>query len=163
MRNFIEPSMRNLLRRPLVLGVPVQGLLALSGATLSLSIMIGSEPRGNALTVGLGLSGYIALRVAQRFSKPGWEDTLFFPIEFWFARKSKPKTPAISVQLAALQEVFSPDTATESDLLTHKDGLSECFAALKVNETAIYRARSTRSGLHLNTLTWTNEPQKALQ
>jgi hypothetical protein len=51
MRDFIEPSMRNLLRRPLVLGVPVQGLLALSVGTVSLSIFLGSEVWGNAATV----------------------------------------------------------------------------------------------------------------
>jgi hypothetical protein len=148
MRDFIEPSMRNLLRRPLVLGVPVQGLLALSVGTVSLSIVLGSEVWGNAATVGLGLGGYLALRVAQRFSVVGWEESLLFPIEYQLLKRKRHQSALKHPALNRL-EVLAPETATESDFITQKDALLERLTRLQKGELLTLRGRMTNMGLSL--------------
>lgn len=165
MRDYIEPSMRNLLRRPLVLGVPVPGLLALSVGVVSLSILIGSEAWGNAISAGLGIGGYLALRVAQRFSVTGWEESLFFPLEYRLARRLRSNKSGADINPAPKQiktlEVISTDTASPHDLLTHKETQSERIAKLGKGSRLTFRGRMTDAGLQLSEITFPEDAHHA--
>jgi hypothetical protein len=81
MRKIVEPTARNLLRKPLVLGVPLAGLMGLSGLVLAVFVVFGARPAGSIVSLSIGLGGYIGLRVLSRFARPGWEEALIFALE----------------------------------------------------------------------------------
>src|SRR4051812_44772675 len=117
MRAYREPTARNLLRKPLVMGVSVTGLWLLSTLVLGISVLFGTHPYGNLTAIAVGTVGYIGLRILAHFSKPGWEESLLHPLEQLASKKAD--QAAIEV-LAQVQEPVSPDTLDPSDELLNK-------------------------------------------
>src|SRR5262245_6196190 len=107
MRSYQEPTARNLLRKPLVMGVSVTGLWLLASLVMGISVLFGTSPYGNLSAVGIGALGFIGLRILARFSKPGWEETLLYKLEQIMAKKTD---QAKLETLSTNQEPVAPDT-----------------------------------------------------
>ncbi|MCC7441306.1 MAG: hypothetical protein IT285_06725 [Bdellovibrionales bacterium] len=128
MRKFVEPTARNLLRKPLVMGVPATGLTAVAGASLGVFVLAGTNPVGNAAALGLGAAGYAGLRVLSRFAHAGWEETPLYWIERRLGRKLTDGT--LRARPSDLI-VSNPDTLTEADLIVFKDSIQERLLDLR--------------------------------
>src|SRR5579859_3114854 len=147
MRQYREPTARNLLRKPLVLGVSLTGLLLLAGVTLGISILFGTTPYGNAIAVGTGTIGYVGLRILARFSKPGWEESLVFKIEQALAKK----TTTASLEVTPFsQETLSPDTLDQADELLNKASLQERVLALNTGDELVLVSSNATDGALLS-------------
>ena len=107
MRQYSELSMKNLFRRPSVMGVSFSGLLALAFLVLFLMILLGSSKWSNIITSSVSVLGYISLRLCNQFLIGGWEDELFYPVEKWL-RKTYPD-PEVNCHPIDF-EILSPDT-----------------------------------------------------
>ena len=155
MRTLIEPSMRNLLRRPLVLGVPAEGLLGLSFITLTLWVLLGgTEVWANTLSAGVAIGGYGALRIVQRFSRNGWEQTLRYRVERRLKIKSRThskvkRSEAGQGSASDTLPVFSPDALTESELMAHKDALASSLIEIRDGDFRLYQTSYSSSGSKL--------------
>lgn len=77
---FVEPTSRHLLRRSLVLGVPMSALTLLGVSLVAVQMLVPGH-LGWIATGILGFSGFLALRLATKFSRTGWEEVAFFWIE----------------------------------------------------------------------------------
>gem|GEM_PF-1897170 len=131
MRKLIEPTCRNLLRRPLVLGVPFVGLMTLSITVIGIQTLGQGTSLGNKTAIVVTLFGYIGLRVLTRFARPGWEEWIIFNIERLFQNSDR-ETP---VQfLPSSFPILAVDTLDDSELLDTKAGLEERFQKLKKDE-----------------------------
>ena len=121
-----------------------------------MSLLAGTTAWGNTAALGFAFLGYSSLRVAQRFSKPGWEDSLAFPLEYRALKRSK--SPGQNLSPYHLDgegealEVLPHDTLTSLDLLVHKEVFSERFAALSEGEFQLFCATVDTSGLYLQVL-----------
>lgn len=62
MRKYTEPTARNLLRQPLVFGVPAMALVLVAGLTLGISVIAGSSTHGNLVSISVGILGYFILK-----------------------------------------------------------------------------------------------------
>lgn len=147
MRNFTEPSARNLLRRGLVLGVPLFGLVLLAFCTLLLSVFAGTNSRGNLLVLGFGGAGYLALRVVSRFSKTGWEEEWLYRLER--SVKLKSADGVLKVTPSEI-EVVSPDTLEQTDLIVLKDGIQDRISRIKPGERLTVLAELGEEGAVLS-------------
>jgi hypothetical protein len=161
-RKFNEPTARNLLRKPLVLGVPLPGLLLLSVGVLALSVLLGKSRTGGITSAGAGAVGYALLRVFARFAKGGWEESLLFPIE----KIAKVKNPngTLEIQTEDLEvfspdtlevfspdtlEVFSPDTLEETDMIRTKTYWMDRIKELKTGQRLTLACEVTQAGASL--------------
>ena len=136
--------MKNLFRRPLVLGVPFSGLLALSFVVLTLMIALGSSKSSNAISLGTALFGYVSLRLCTRFMVEGWEDELFYPIERKFRKVGQ--HPRVTTKVSDI-EIMSPDTLENSDLIFEKEKLSSRLWSLKENSNLVFEFSGTDQGV----------------
>lgn len=146
MRSHLEPTARNLLRKPLVLGVPFFGMVPLAFLVLGLSLLLGSSWWGNALTIATAFLGYVGLRIFCRFAKPGWEEAVLDRFERLSKRSALPEMPN---QLRAPVEVVSPDTLEASDLVAIKQTISDRIKQLKAGESWKLWATQSPEGLEL--------------
>ena len=147
MRKFTEPTARNLLRKPLVLGVPLHGLIPLAFAVMAVSAVFGNTQAGTTSAIVIATVGYGLLRVFSRFAKSGWEESLLFPIERWIQTKDSSGVLAVAPSTI---EIIAPDTLDEADLLSVKDGLRERLMALKSGERMALACSITESGAKLS-------------
>jgi len=143
MRNYTEPTSRNLLRRPLILGVPLFGMLGLTGLVLTISVVFGTKLYGNLVALTVAVVGYGALRVLTRFAKPGWEEA----VVWFFERKIKPKNSNGKKSLAGFHIVaHPPDTLDEVALISEKEKLLDKLLGLKTGERLVITANIAPSG-----------------
>lgn len=131
MRQFVEPSAKNLLRKPLVLGVPLFGLLPLAFVVLAIELLAGGTRVGDVTALGIGFLGFIALRVLSRFAKSGWEESMVFPVERMLRKLGKP--PTLSVRPSEIR-IVSPDTLDQADFLAEKESVLERITSLRSGE-----------------------------
>ncbi|MBI3534997.1 MAG: hypothetical protein HY072_05880, partial [Deltaproteobacteria bacterium] len=171
MRNFIEPTARNLLRKPTVFGVPLLGLVALAFVVITIELF-GNGTYGNISAIAIGAIGYVVLRIFHRFSKPGWEEELAFPIEKFLLlqniKKTKKKNtlkntsntnqnisltvpPAPLIQFYPSEEIetLSKDTLGEIDFIRAKEIVLERILALKPKESFCLLCDVSRHGTKL--------------
>ena len=147
MRQYREPTARNLLREPLVLGVPLPGLVALSFATVGSTLLFGEWRYGPATSMAMAGLGYVGLRLAARFSKHGWEETLIFAVEKTIAKYRK-NLPQPKVRFEAVPfTVEPPETMTESDLLYSKSRILDYVTALRPGQSEVVVLDSQSSGM----------------
>jgi hypothetical protein len=131
MRNYCEPTARNLLRRPHVFGVPLFGLIALACFGLMMSIALSGFAYGDLIALGASLIAYLVLRIVNRFSKTGWQESMLWPVE----RRIRVKNPTGQLVLSdAVMEIAPPDTLDERELIAAKDALLERIVSLKEKE-----------------------------
>jgi len=144
MRSFHEPTLKNLLRRPTVLGVPFEGLLALSFMVLTTMISFGNSKFANALTSILAVGGYIALRLCTRFMVDGWILELIYPLE---KKLKKSGEFAESEYQKSDIEILSPDTLEKESLIYEKEIISTKLLKLKSGEDLILEFQSSENGV----------------
>ncbi len=131
MRVYCEPTARNLLRRPLIFGVPLFGLIGLASLVLGMSVALGGVRYGDLISLAVGASGYVILRVTSQFAKTGWEESLIWPIE----RRVRIKNPnGRSEFLETPFDIQPPDTLDERELIASKEALLERIVSLNENE-----------------------------
>ena len=128
MRNFLEPTCRNLLRRPLVLGVPFAGLLAVAFVVIAVQAIFGGSQFGNVAAVAVGVIGYLGLRIFSRFASCGWDETLIYWLERVLERKKE--SGSYETESSSIQPLSS-DTLDQSELLSVKQGIEDRLRALK--------------------------------
>ncbi len=146
MRKFTETTARNLLRRPLVLGVPSFALVILASVTLAVFVLSNGHFWGDIAALCIGTIGYGILRVASRWLKAGWEESFIF----WIERKKKPQLAGGLLHSSPSPiEAHSPDTLTSEDLLTLKQSIEERMGALKPGERIVLSARYDTQGVKL--------------
>ena len=148
MRKFAEPTARNLLRRPLVLGVPFPGLLALAFASLAIFVLGGGGGTANGLSLGVGALGYLVLRVFSQWAKPGWEESCLFALEC--LRRVRSPDGNIGLEACPAGTLCAPDTLTETDLLNLKDSNLERIRNLKVGERLTWALELGKRGAVLS-------------
>lgn len=158
MRTYSEPTMKNLLRRSLVMGVPLNGLLVLVFVVLALMIFAAGSKVGNLFTVGVSIFGYVGLRVCARFMKNGWEEELVYPIERFFTKK----TGGISISECDSEiEVMSHDTFEQSDLIYEKEKVVDALSRVDPKKDRIFSFKVGEQGTKLNELSvegiWSKE------
>lgn len=139
MRLFREPSLNNLLRPPLVLGVSPTGLMALLFSDLGLFIGIGNSKIGSVATFGLGVVGFSALRFAQNFSLPGWE-------EGWISMLEKKQSLQANSSFKRALEVRAPDLLTQQDFIREKLNLEEYISGLSQNRESLIKIDISSNG-----------------
>ncbi len=147
MRQYSEPTARNLLRAPLVLGVPLGGILALSVVVLSISTLSGTALAGNLIALGVGVVGYLGLRVLERFALNGWDQSLLWWVERWLFRLPAPEK-GVTIRAHSFP-VQAPDTLDEADLIRSKEDLSDVIKALRSGERHTVLAKMTAHGTQL--------------
>ena len=147
MRQYSEPTARNLLRAPLVMGVPLGGMLALSGVVLTLSTISGTSLVGNIAALLVGALGYAGLRLLERWALNGWEQTPLWWLEKVLLRKSS-SASVVSIQAHSAQ-VYAPDTLDEIDLIRAKDEFTPSLKALRAGERLSLLAKLTPHGTQL--------------
>ena len=155
MRTYLEPSARNLLRKPLVMGVPATGLILLAFVVLSLELLLSGIRFGNLLAVGISLIGYVILRVLARFAKLGWEEEILFGVE-----KFLPRKPA-AFKVALLDSdvaVTAPDALSQLELISAKDSLIEKLYGLKPGEKWLVISDLTPGGAIIREVQSTGVP-----
>lgn len=146
MRKYSEPTARNLLRRPLVFGVPAFGLIALSCLVLSISILAGTGAYGNLIALGAGTLGYIGLRVITRFAKSGWEERIIWQVE----KRVRVRDANGSFELFASSiDVIPPDTLDEAMLIASKEAITESIGSLKAGERKVFVCKVDSLGARL--------------
>lgn len=146
MRKYTEPTAKNLLRRPLVLGVSSMGLMGLAFAVLLISYLFQSWKYANFLALGIALIGYVFLRILALVSKTGWEEQIVFGVEKLISKKTE-----ILSEFGQPEEfeLLSPDTADEDTLLVHKEHHAECIQCLKPKESVVLVYLKTCEGAQL--------------
>ncbi len=177
MRSFSEVTCKNLLRRPLVLGVPFSGLLILSVLVVGVQALLQGSKIATLLSLLCGGVGYIALRLATRFLKQGFEEILVFAIEnlSWklgnlrklslycvaFTSRKLSGKKALKISQAksipnqfilinpSEVEVVSPDTLDENELIQIKENLSDKFLNLNKKERLTFLCDVTSEGASL--------------
>ncbi len=154
MRKYSEPTMKNLLRMPMVMAVPFSGLLALSFLVLLAMILTSGSKIGNTVTLVLGLVGYAGLFVCSKFMIAGWEDELFYPLEKRLAKKMAELSKISRVGVEAA--VLSPDTLDPSDLLFEKQKVAELLSAVKSKENLLLEINVKDDGALIHGVTVTN-------
>jgi len=147
MRNYREATCKNLLKRPLVMGVPVQGLLGLAFLT---GVIQALGPFGRIkvyVSLGVVAAGYIALRLLARFANLGWEEKGYFLLEQLLAKKgARTSSPKLD---PALIDVHSPDSLTEDEQLVLKNDLECILKELKPKESLSLFCHCTQAGLKI--------------
>lgn len=143
MRRYSEPTMKNLLRMPLVMGVPFTGLLALAFVVLSLMILTSGSKSGNSITLVIGLFGYFALRVCTKFLTPGWEDEFLYPLEKRLRKRAAKITLTDSV---GLPDLSPADTLEESDLISTKETLKDALLSIQENQNLLVEVNTSERG-----------------
>lgn len=134
MRAYREATARNLLREPMVLGVPLPGLVALSFTTVGSTLLFGEWRYGPAASMAMAGLGYVGLRLAARFSKHGWEEALIFALEKAVAKhRKKLPQPEVTFQPAPFT-IEPPETMTESDLLYSKSRVLDYVTAIRAGQ-----------------------------
>lgn len=146
MRNYSEPTARNLLRRPLVLGVSSTGIILLAFVTLGLSFVVGDGLRGNLITFVTAVTGYVLLRLLSRFSRAGWEEGLLYRIER-FVRRGRASAEIKAVRSSL--PIAIPDTLDSVDLIYLKENSFERVTALRVKERIVFCGEYGKAGLKL--------------
>lgn len=146
MRNFTEPTAKNLLRPPMVLGVPYPGLLVLAFLVLSILMVAGSSQTGSLVALGMGVAGYGALRVAARVLRPGWEESLLYPLERLLQKKG-PAPVRKSFEFA--YPVLAPDTLDTHALISAKEELREFLEDLEPGSFYTLHCRVSDRGARL--------------
>jgi hypothetical protein len=136
MRSYQEATCKNLLKRPLVMGVPGVGLLLLGGIVGCIQILGGGSGRGrDFISLGVLLLGYVGLRLMARFGKVGFEESLLFPLERLPGLFSKkPFQGRVEPKHAEL-EIEPPDTLDELRLIQGKDRIERRLKQVKSKET----------------------------
>lgn len=149
MRQFVEPTARNLLRRPLALGVPLPGLLAVSSAVLTIFVLGAGTGTTSALSLSVGVLGYSLLRIAQRFAKTGWSEAFLYSLE---RRIGSRVHDGLLRWSDAQLTVSNPDTLTHLDLLAVKERLEERLVSLKPGDRATFVLQKSPDGAKLREL-----------
>lgn len=133
MRKYSEPTARNLLRKPLVLGVPLMGLILLSFVVLSMNLLGGQGRASSLSTLATALIGYGILRAVNRVAKNGWEEGLLFKIEILLSSKKKVREEGSTVPSTI--EIRNPDTLDVDELIQSKEELREWLRDIKPGES----------------------------
>lgn len=147
MRSYLEPTARNLLRPVLVMGVPLTGMILLSGVVLTVTTLSGTSFKGNLVALAIGVLGYAAMRGLQRFALTGWEQLPLWWIERTLSKKGETQT-LISLRAAELT-VQAPDTLAETDLIRAKEELASCLSGLRNGKRLTLMAKITPQGAQL--------------
>jgi hypothetical protein len=146
LRTYTEPTARNLLRAPLVLGVSTTGLWILSSVVLLMSILAGTSLKGNAVTLGTGLIGYACLKFLSLIAKDGWEESAIFLVERILSRSN-----GLPIRIRSRPSDFkstAPDTLEPDDELVQKMEVQARLLTLRSGESITvhcqFRARGAR-------------------
>ena len=140
MRNFREPTCKNLLRRSKVLGVNGFALMSMFLAVGLFQLMNMWMPIPYAQIVGTVflLSGYLCLRLIAIFGSLGCEEQGIFKIEKLFARAFAGKKPSQFINHTNRVEfqlkIQSPDTLSCEDLVLEKANLVYGLSELEHKE-----------------------------
>ena len=160
MRAFREATCRNLLKRPLVMGVPMPGLILLAAVVGAIEIFGGRNNKINDLiALGLGIVGYVGLRISVRFAKTGFEESAVFFIERLvtiFDRKVKTKT-SFDFKESGI-EIQPPDTCDERNLIEGKTALEKRLKQLKPKETLRLIFEFAKDGMSCSRIECTAAP-----
>ena len=155
MRSYSEPTARNLLRRPLVLGVPLVGLVLLAFGVLTVFLLAGSSALGNGVAGLLAVVGYAGLRLSVRFAKTGWEEAVIFKLECWTGCDTVTTKFTLSPSVI---ELMPPDTLDEAGLLYQKDSLMERLLALQPGGRLALICESDMQGSKLTEISCGSKP-----
>ncbi len=147
MRRFQEPTARNLLRKPLVLGVPLFGLIFLSFLVLGINLIGGTNRASNISALIASAVGYVALRVLNRFSKNGWDEVFIFRLERMFT-STKLELPPGEV-IDSFIEVSSHDTLDETQLVQSKERLYDWLRSIHAGESLSLLGIKSQGGVRL--------------
>ena len=169
MRNYREPTCRNLLKRPLVMGVPVLGLIAL-GAIVGVIETIGGQNKiKDLVAIASAFLGYVGLRICVQFCKTGFEQNILFFFERIPAFVLKTELNAeISLTPSSI-EIHPPDTFEPAELASKKFDLENLIRLIKPGETTRYLFDSSSRGMRAfeistskTELSWKAPPSKIL-
>ena len=154
MRSFNEPTLKNLLRRPTVMGVPFEGLLALSFMVLTTLVAFGNSKFANALTAILAVGGFVTLRLCTHFMVDGWIVELIYPIEkkLW-KQGEQPKIEYDDCDI----EIMPPDTLENGSLIYEKEKIVSKLLKLKARENLIIEFDSGPDGSGFRELSVTGQ------
>jgi len=130
MKNLSEPTYKNVLRQPLVLGVPFEGLIALTGLVTSIEVLGQGAVYGTYSAGIVAVMGFATLRLFARYSKTGWEESFISRVE----QIIQGPIPIPLVLTPSRIDVVAPDTLDEVDLLLLRSTLRERVDALKPGE-----------------------------
>ena len=147
MRSYSEPTARNLLRRPLLFGVPMFGLIGLASIVLCISVLFGTNRYGNLIAAIFAVFGYALLRVLSRFAKSGWEEQLIFWLESHISVKSANGKLTLAQSNV---ELSPPDSLDEVGLIHAKEDLLETVTTLKPEESLILLCQLNEKGAVLS-------------
>lgn len=146
MRAFREPTYRNFLRKPMLFGVPMTGMLALIVGVTALQAVLSflDVPYTPGIVTGTAVIGYAVLRILSRILKPGWEESLWFRLE----QKGKPKSIEFETK-ESLTPVVSPDCLSEQQCVYRKEELLQQLSELNPGEELRLALVAKRSGSKL--------------
>ena len=151
MRKYFEPTMKNLLRVPLVLGVPFTGLLALSFLILAAMLLTSGSKIGNTISLTLSVFGYAFLAICTKFMAEGWIDELLYPIEKFLKRKKDERILNIQRKNSDLI-CESPDALDRDELVRSKDYIVEFLKSIKPKQDCLLELRFDENGAIFNSL-----------
>lgn len=146
MRSNREPTAKNLLREPLILGVPFVVLISLTILALVGLVFVGDSNKGGLVISIIVLLAYLTARVVQAFAKPGWIETVLFLFEKKGLRKLV-STGAGLVPADELLDVISVDTLEGDDLIAHKSPILEQLSLLRTSERVLFLTEKTSAGI----------------
>jgi hypothetical protein len=147
MRNYREPTAKNLLREPLVLGVPLPALLGLSLLTLG-SVALFGDSRGGGVTITI-IAGtlYLGLRITCLFAKTGWLESGLFVFERKGLRRQLKDSDVSATINAETLAVHAPETMEVDDLTLIKGELLDVLSKLSERERLIVVTRGGSDGV----------------
>jgi len=160
MRKFREPTCRNLLKRPLVMGVPLQGLLFLALIIVLIQVFpMGTSKIKDTSSLVIAGFGFIALRFLSRFAKNGFEESLIFWVERAVKVFSRMTIISNEIQFSdAKLEIQNPDTSDERELLEGKLVLEKQLKNLQANESLRFVFESSKLGMSSSRLGCSAKP-----
>lgn len=129
MRKYSESTARNLLRKPLVLGVPLIGLILLSFVVLTTNLIGGQGRLSSTVSLLIAIIGYGFLRTVNRIAKNGWEEKVVYKIEGLSKKRKLPQQYGDLVP--AHIEIQSADTLDDDELVQQKETLREWLRDIK--------------------------------
>lgn len=137
MRIFREATCRNLLKRPLVMGVPLPGLILLGAVVGGIETLGGGSGKlKDLVALAIALLGYIGLRISARFAKTGFEESIVFAFERMATIFDRKKITNKSINLHPCGvEIQAPDTCDERELIQGKVVLEKRLKALGSKES----------------------------
>jgi hypothetical protein len=150
MRSFMEPTQKNLLRPPLVFGVPASSMFLIILCVVVIQFIGHGTKAANLVSGGMGFTAYIVCRVLARYGRVGWDEAILFGFELLMQRiQRQDGVRRFSERLDPIC-IVPPDTLDEVDLIREKEALLPKLKSVEPGERLTFLLRKERSGCSLS-------------